>query len=108
MPHRLHHSLAFSLTLFLTTAAGAQSSHFIAAGQSDTAFVLDRAGVVPENIVYDAPRDRFLGGDLERDGMIELLRDGSVRPFAEAGRARIASGVLAGPAHYRPPIGESR
>jgi sugar lactone lactonase YvrE len=53
-----------------------------AAAQSDTAFVLARAGVIPENIVYDAPRDRFLGGDLERDGMIELRRDGSFRPFA--------------------------
>lgn len=49
---------------------------------SDTAFVLSRAGVVPENIVYDPPRDRFLGGDLERDGLVELRRDGSIRPFA--------------------------
>jgi sugar lactone lactonase YvrE len=56
----------------------------LAAAQSDTAFVLRRAGVIPENIVYDAPRDRWLGGDLEKDGMIELRRNGSIRPFAEA------------------------
>jgi sugar lactone lactonase YvrE len=86
MLHRLACGVPFSLTLFITTAAGAQSSHLIVAGPSDTAFVLNRAGVIPENIVYDGPRDRFLGGDLERDGMIELRRDGSVRPFAEASR----------------------
>jgi sugar lactone lactonase YvrE len=92
MLHRLSCSVPFSLTLFITTAAGAQSSHSIAAGPSDTAFVLNRAGVIPENIVYDAPRDRFLGGDLERDGMIELRRDGSIRRFAE--QARIDGRVL--------------
>lgn len=86
MLHRLTCFVPFSLTLVITTAAGAQSSHSITAGPSDTAIVLNRAGVIPENIVYDAPRDRFLGGDLERDGMIELRRDGSVRPFAEASR----------------------
>ncbi len=79
MPHRLHRSvllaLACTFTSFVTMPAAAQS---------DTAFVLARAGVVPENIVYDAPRNRFLGGDLERDGMIELHRDGSIRPFAAA------------------------
>jgi len=61
------------------TAAASQSAR-----PSDTAFVLARGGVVPENIVYDAPRDRFLGGDLERDRIVELGRDGSIRPFAEA------------------------
>jgi sugar lactone lactonase YvrE len=81
MPYR---STLFLLTLSLTTAAAAQTSSGITAARSDTAFVLASAGVVPENIVYDPPRDRFLGGDLERDGMIELRRDGSVRPFAEA------------------------
>jgi sugar lactone lactonase YvrE len=90
MPHRVYRSVLVALTL--PTAAAAQSSHSIAAGPSDTAFVLNRAGVVPENIVYDAPRDRFLGGDLERDGMIELRRDGSIKPFAEA--ARIDGRVL--------------
>jgi sugar lactone lactonase YvrE len=78
-------------TLSLTTAAAAQTAHPLA-GTSDTAFVLKRAGVIPENIVYDAPRDRFLGGDLERDGMIELHRDGSIRPFAES--AKIDGRVL--------------
>ena len=92
MPYHLYHSVRFSITLFLTSAAAAQSSHPIEGGPSDTAFVLARAGVVPENIVYDAARDRFLGGDLERDGMIELHRDGSIRPFAEA--ARIDGRVL--------------
>jgi sugar lactone lactonase YvrE len=82
MLHRLYRAVLFSLTI--TTAAVAQSSHSITAGPSDTAFVLSRAGVIPENIVYDAPRDRFLGGDLERDGMVELRRDGSIRPFAKA------------------------
>jgi hypothetical protein len=48
---------------------------------SDTAFVLSKAGVVPENIVYDAPRDKFLGGDLEKDGMVELGRHGAIRPL---------------------------
>src|SRR5918995_7048572 len=81
MPYR---SMLFLLTLSLTTAAAAQTSNGITAGASDTAFVLARAGVIPENIVYDAPRDRFLGGDLERDGMVELRRDGSLRPFAAA------------------------
>ena len=33
--------------------------------------------------MYNAPRDRFLGGDLERDGLIELHRDGSITSFAE-------------------------
>jgi sugar lactone lactonase YvrE len=84
MLHRVYRSVLVALTL--PTAAGAQSSHSIAAGPSDTAFVLNRAGVIPENIVYDAPRERFLGGDLERDGLIELRRDGSIRPFAEAAR----------------------
>jgi hypothetical protein len=50
-------------------------------GSSDTAFVLSKAGVVPENIVYDAPRDKFLGGDLEKDGMVELGRHGAIRPL---------------------------
>lgn len=66
----------------VTPAAARQDSP--ATASSDTAFVLARAGVVPENIVYDAPRDRFLGGDLEKDGMIEVHRDGSIRPFAVA------------------------
>ena len=92
MPRRLCRYVVFSHTFFLTTAASAQSSPSITTGPSDTAFVLNRAGVIPENIVYDATRDRFLGGDLERDGMIELRRDGSIRPFAEA--ARIAGRVL--------------
>lgn len=88
MPQRLNRSLLFALgcTLALAVASSvmAQASPATAADASDTAFVLTRAGVVPENIVYDAPRDRFLGGDLERDGMIELYRDGFFRPFAEA------------------------
>src|SRR5918994_16578 len=96
MPHRHHCSvlLAVACTIYpsLVTPAAAQSPHAIAVAPSDTAFVLDRAGVIPENIVYDAPRDRFLGGDLERDGMIELHRDGSIRPFAAA--ARIDGRVL--------------
>ena len=92
MLRRLCCSVNFFVTLFIATAAGAQSSNSIAAGPSDTAFVLNRAGVIPENIVYDTARDRFLGGDLERDGMIELHRDGSIRPFAEA--ARIDGRVL--------------
>jgi len=79
MPYR---SVLSLLTLSLTTAAA--QTNGITAARSDTAFVLARAGVIPENIVYDAPRDRFLGGDLERDGMVELRRDGSIRPFAEA------------------------
>jgi sugar lactone lactonase YvrE len=89
MPYR---SMLFLLTLSLTTAAAAQTSNGITAARSDTAFVLARAGVIPENIVYDAPRDRFLGGDLERDGLVEVHRDGSIRPFAEA--ARIDGRVL--------------
>jgi sugar lactone lactonase YvrE len=89
MPYR---SMLFLLTLSLTTAAAAQTSNGITAARSDTAFVLARAGVIPENIVYDAPRDRFLGGDLERDGLLEVHRDGSIRPFAEA--ARIDGRVL--------------
>ena len=76
--------LAFTLDPFVAAPAVAQSSPAIAEGASDTAFVLARPGVIPENIVYDEPRDRFLGGDLERDGMVELRRDGSIRPFAEA------------------------
>jgi len=91
MLHRLHASVLFWLTLFLTTAATAQNSKSTPS-PSDTAFVLARAGVIPENIVYDAPRDRFLGGDLERDGMIELRRDGSITPFAES--AKIDGRVL--------------
>jgi sugar lactone lactonase YvrE len=90
MPHRAYRSVLVALTL--PTGLGAQSSHSIAADPSDTAFVLNRAGVIPENIVYDAPRDRFLGGDLERDGLVELRRDGSIRTFAEA--ARIDGRVL--------------
>jgi sugar lactone lactonase YvrE len=92
MRHRVYRYVLLSLALYLTIAARPQRSQPIAAGPSDTAFVLRRAGVIPENIVYDAPRDRFLGGDLERDGMIELRRDGSIRPFAEA--ARLGGRVL--------------
>jgi sugar lactone lactonase YvrE len=69
--------LMFTLGPWTVAAASAQ-------GPSDTAFVLARAGVVPENLAYDAPRDRFLGGDLEQDGLIEVRRDGSIRPFATA------------------------
>jgi sugar lactone lactonase YvrE len=76
-------SLACTLNPSVSLVAARQISS-AATGSSDTAFVLARAGVIPENIVYDAPRDRFLGGDLERDGMIELRRDGSIRPFADA------------------------
>lgn len=89
MPHLTAPS---ALTLFFASVAAAQSSDPVAGGASDTAFVLARAGIIPENIVYDAPRGRFLGGDLERDGMIELRRDGSIRPFA--GAARIDGRVL--------------
>lgn len=83
-----------------------------AAGQSDTAFVLTRPGVVPENLVYDAPRDRFLAGDLEQDGLIQLGRDGSIRPFATAAgidgrvlglKIDRAGTVLWGTAFLRPP-----
>jgi sugar lactone lactonase YvrE len=81
MPKRVYHSLLVALAL--PAAASAQSSHSISTEPSDTAFVLSRAGVIPENIVYDAPRDRFLGGDLEHDGLIELRRDGLSRPFAQ-------------------------
>jgi sugar lactone lactonase YvrE len=87
MPHHVHRSVLLGLACMLSP-----SVILGAAIQSDTAFVLDRAGVTPENIVYDAPRDRWLGGDLEKDGMIELRRDGSIRPFAEA--ARIGGRVL--------------
>jgi sugar lactone lactonase YvrE len=87
MPYCLSRSvilaLACAFSPIVDPAAAAQTSP-AGAGPSDTAFVLARAGVVPENIVYDAPRDRFLSGDLERDGMIELRRDGSIRPFAAA------------------------
>jgi sugar lactone lactonase YvrE len=79
MPHCL--SRFALLTLLCTLVVPATRA---VARQSDTAFVLDRAGVIPENIVYDAARDRFLGGDLEKDGMIEIGRNGSIRPFAEA------------------------
>jgi sugar lactone lactonase YvrE len=84
----LHHhirsvSLPLLSALFPFTAVAA-SRQDAPAGLSDTAFVLARAGVIPENIVYDAPRNRFLGGDLEKDGMIEIGREGSVRPFAGA------------------------
>ncbi len=82
---------SFSFTISVTIAAAAQTSP-PPTGASDTAFVLDRAGVIPENIVYDAPRDRFFGGDLERDGLLELRRDGSIRPFAPV--ARIDGRVL--------------
>ena len=60
--------LAFTLDPFVAAPAVAQSSPAIAEGASDTAFVLARPGVIPENIVYDEPSDRSLGGDLERDG----------------------------------------
>jgi hypothetical protein len=88
MPHRLHCTVLLALACTLEPSvsplAAAQSSHAVAHGPSDTAFVLARAGIIPENIVYDASLDRFLGGDLERDGMIEMRRDGSIRLFAEA------------------------
>lgn len=85
MLQRLHRYVLFAFASTLVPAlATAQSSHSIPAGASDTAFVLSRAGVIPENIVYDSARDRFLGGDLEQNGMVELSRDGSIRPFAEA------------------------
>jgi hypothetical protein len=48
--------LAFAGALAPPTRALAASQ---STGPSDTAFVLARAGVVPENIVYDAPRNRF-------------------------------------------------
>jgi sugar lactone lactonase YvrE len=93
---RLRHSVLLVLTWMLhpsiAISASTQTSQAPGSGASDTAFVLTRAGVIPENIVYDTPRERFLGGDLERDGMIELHRDGSIRPFAEA--ARIDGRVL--------------
>ena len=89
---RLHRYILLAFAALVPSLATAQSQHGIPAGASDTAFVLSRVGVIPENIVYDAARDRFLGGDLERDGMIELRRDGSVRPYAEA--AGIAGRVL--------------
>jgi sugar lactone lactonase YvrE len=85
MLHPLYRLALLALTCWLvptvTPVAARQDSP---AGDSDTAFVLGRAGVVPENIVYDAARGRFLGGDLEKDGMIEVHRDGSIRPFAPA------------------------
>jgi sugar lactone lactonase YvrE len=75
--------LAIACTLISVAPAMARQTTPVG-GPSDTAFVLARAGVIPENIVYDPPRNRFLGGDLEKDGMIELSRDGSIRPFATA------------------------
>ena len=79
MPYRFHQTAPLLLWCTLGLPAGVA-----AAVQSDTAFVLARAGIVPENIVYDAPRNRFLGGNLEEDGMIELHHDGSIQSFAEA------------------------
>ena len=70
-------------------AAATPALSQLAAGTSDTAFVLHRAGVVPENLVYDAAGRRFLGGDLEADGLVEIGRDGSVRPFAAAVEGRV-------------------
>jgi sugar lactone lactonase YvrE len=73
--------------LLSVTVLGCTLTHSLASqalAQSDTAFVLARAGVIPENLAYDPPRDRFLAGDLEHDGLIELRRDGSIRPFATA------------------------
>lgn len=95
MPHPSHlifRALLSSLGVIVPVSLAAQGSPSLEPGTSDTAFVLNRASVIPENIVYDAPRDRFLGGDLERDGMIELRRDGSIRPFAE--QARVDGRVL--------------
>ena len=82
-----HHNRSVLLVLacaLFPSAAPAAARQDSPATLSDTAFVLARAGVIPENIVYDATRDRFLGGDLEKDGLIEVRRDGSVRPFAPA------------------------
>jgi hypothetical protein len=74
--------LVCTLPLLATRPMLAQAQGPLSSAASDTAFLLGRAGIVPENLAYDAPRDRFLGGDLERDGLIEVRRDGSVRPFA--------------------------
>jgi hypothetical protein len=74
--------LVCTLSLWTTRPMMAQAPGPLPAAASDTAFLLARAGIVPENLAYDHPRDRFLGGDLERDGLIEVRRDGSVRPFA--------------------------
>jgi hypothetical protein len=98
MRHCFHRSILLILagTLYgsLATGAAAQGSPPCAAGASDTAFVLERAGIIPENIVYDVPRNRFLGGDLERDGLIELHRDGySGVPFTRL-RAKAAVYLL--------------
>ncbi|HYC30814.1 MAG TPA: hypothetical protein VEB59_00920 [Gemmatimonadales bacterium] len=84
---RLAAILSCALPAALTPAAGQ-----LARGTSDTAFVLERAGVVPENLVYDPVGRRFIGGDLEADGLVEIARDGSIRPFARA--AGIAGRVL--------------
>ena len=84
----------------------------LASGTSDTAFVLERAGVIPENLVYDAAGRRFLGGDLERDGLVAIGRNGSIRPFAPAAgiEGRVlglkidrARGLLWGVAFHRLP-----
>jgi sugar lactone lactonase YvrE len=76
--------LVFTFGHSMVTSALAQRPDALPSGTSDTAFVLARAGVVPENLVYDPARDRFLAADLEHDGLIEMRGDGSIRPFATA------------------------
>ena len=76
---RLTAILSCCLSVMPTTGAAQ-----LARGTSDTAFVLERAGVVPENLVYDAAGRRFFGGDLEADGLVEIGRDGKLRPFARS------------------------
>jgi sugar lactone lactonase YvrE len=81
-----------SLTLAGLAAITTPAPGQLASGTSDTAFVLERAGVIPENLVYDTAGRRFIGGDLEADGLIEVRPDGSVRPFA--GSSRVEGRVL--------------
>jgi sugar lactone lactonase YvrE len=93
MPRKFYRLILLALTGWLVlTATPAAARQEPPARASDTAFVLARPGVIPENIVYDRARERFLGGDLEKDGLIEVRRDGSVRPFA--GGAGIDGRVL--------------
>lgn len=78
------HRLPLGLVCLAAIIPGITTVPAQAQDGSDTAFVLSRPGIVPENLVWDAPRERFLAGDLERNGLVELHRDGSIAPFAEA------------------------
>ncbi len=65
--------------LLLSEAAYSQSTRPV-----EKAFEIKEADLIPEGIAYDAKRDRFLVGSINKAKIVNIAPDGSVHDFGES------------------------